>query len=408
MKLSLPKITYKKPKKIARFEKKLTKKWVRVKKRLAKRFAFVSVAKNKMVLKLRDFGANIVRISPPWLRKIGRIIWRPFGYSIRRMRLYLRRRPHRSFRLTRRRDYKRSLQLPGYWSFTNQVRAMMWRNKRLFGGLMATYFFVAVLFNSFGQQETYQALSDAVYSVGGDAFEGNWGKITASGILLFTSVREGLTPDATAAQTVLGGLTAFFAWLATVWALRNIMAGNKVRVRDAIYCSGGPVIPTVLVGLAIAVQLLPLSLGVLIYNAAIASQFISGVEAMLAWVAVALLGVLSLYWLVATLIALVVVTLPGMYPWRAIRTAGDLITGRRLRVLLRLVWVGVLITVTWVVLLIPVILFDQWIKTVWTVLAPVPLVPLSILGMSSVTIIFAAAYIYMLYRKVVDDDAKPA
>lgn len=408
MKLSLPKISYKKPKELIRVEKKLAKKWNATKKRVIKQFAFITIIKNKITLQAHRLGQKIVRISPPWLRRVGRIVWRPFGFVIWRVRLLLRRRPHRSFRLTKRRDYKRSLQLPGYWSFTNRVRAILWKNRRLFGGLMLTYFLVAFLFNSFGQQETYQLLSDAIYGVGGDAFDGNWGKITASGILLFTSIQQGLTPDATAAQTVLGGLTAFFAWLATVWALRNIMAGHKVSVRDAIYSSGGPVLPTILVGLVTAVQLLPLSLAILIYNAAIASQLISGVEAMLAWVVVALLGVLSLYWLTSTLVALVVVTLPGMYPWQAIRTASDLIVGRRLRILLRLVWLTVLVLLAWVILLVPVILFDQWIKSVWPVTGPMPLVPLSMLGMSAVTIIFVAAYVYMLYRKVVEDDAKPA
>lgn len=408
MNLSLRKITYKKPKRLVKFEKNVAKKWNAKKKQLRKRFLFVTIMKRSVMRQLERIGQKIVRISPPWLRRIGRVVWRPFAFMIRRTRLLLGRRPHRSFHLTRRRDYKRSLQLPGYWAFTNRVRAMLWKNRRLFGGLMLTYFIVAFLFNSFGQQETYQLLSDAIYGIGGDAFQGNWGKITASGILLFTSIQQGLTPDATAAQTVLGGLTAFFAWLATVWALRNIMAGHKVRVRDAIYSSGGPILPTVLVGLTIGIQLLPLSLGILIYNAAIASQLISGVEAMLAWVVVALLGILSLYWLVATFIALVVVTLPGMYPWQAIRTAGDLIIGRRLRVLLRLVWLVAIVVVVWVMLLIPVILLDQWIKSVWPVLAPAPLVPLSMLAMSSVTIIFVATYVYMLYRKVVEDDAKPA
>lgn len=408
MKLSIPKITYKKPKKLAKAQKNIAKKWNAKKKQLSKQFAFVTVFKNKITLQLQRIGQKIVSISPPWLRRIGRAVWRPFGFMIRRSKLLISRRPHRSFQLTKRRDYNRSLQLPGYWSFTNRVRSMLWKNRRLFGGLMLTYFIVAFLFNSFGQQETYQALSDAVYGIGGDAFEGNWGKITASGILLATSVQQGLTPDATAAQTVLGGLTAFFAWLATVWAVRNIMAGHRVSTRDAIYSSGGPLLPTVLVGLITIVQLLPLSLGILVYNAALTSEFITGVESMLGWVVVGLLGVLSLYWLTATLIALVVVTLPGMYPWQAIRTAGDLIVGRRLRILLRLVWLVVLVAIVWVILLIPIILFDEWIKTVWQVLAPLPLVPLSMLAMSSVTIIFAATYVYMLYRKVVEDDAKPA
>lgn len=375
---------------------------------LTRSFGFLGVWQRSVKKWLQRQGAAIARVSPPWLRRVGRIVWRPFGFMGARIRLLLARRPHRSFRLTRRRDYKRSLKLPGYWSFTNSVRSMLWKNRRLFGGIALSYLAVIFIVNSFGQQDAYQNLSNALYDAGGEFFEGNWGRITGAGILLFTSVTQGLTPNVTEAQTVLSALAVFFAWLATVWALRNVMAGRKVKVRDAVYSSGSPVIPSVLVSFIIVLQILPLSLAILVYNAAIVSGFISGVEAMLAWVAVALLGVLSIYWITSTIIALIIITLPGMYPWRAIQTAGDLVVGRRLRILLRLIWLAFIVVVAWAIIVIPIILFDDWIKDIWSAITWLPIVPVSILIMSSLTIVFVATYIYMLYRKVVDDDAKPA
>lgn len=408
MKFELPRIKLKKPTQLRLAEKRFDKKWRAFKKTTAKKFKFISVWRKNTAHWFTKVGDAIVRVSPPWLRRVGRIVWIPFGATIRRIKAFLARRPHRSFRLTRRRDYVRSLKMPGYWSFTNSVRAMLWKNKFVFGGLALTYLALAYIFNSFGQQEAYQNLSDALYSTGGELFEGQWGKVAGSGILLLTAVTTGLTPNMSSAQTVLGGLAVFYAWLATVWALRNIMAGRKVKVRDAIYNSGAPVVSTMLVAFILVVQILPLSIAMMIYNAAVVTQFIGGVESMLAWVAIALLAVLSIYWIASTIIALVVVTLPGMYPWRAIRTAGDLIVGRRLRVVLRFVWLALMIVVTWAIILIPIILFDDWLKKVWPVINWMPIVPLSILVMSSVTLIFTAAYIYMLYRKVVDDEAKPA
>lgn len=375
---------------------------------LGRQFTFAGKWSKQLGLWCRRAGQKVNSVSPPWLRKVGRVVWVPFGFMVLRIKRLLARRPHRSFKLTRRRDYKRSFKIAGYWSFTNTVRVMLWRNKGLFGGIALTYFALAFAFNSFGQQEAYQNLNNVLNEAGGDLFEGQWGAVTGAGLLLLTSVTTGLTPDASSAQTVLGILTVFLAWLATVWALRNVMAGRKVRVRDALYNSGSPIISTILVSLMLIVQLLPLSIALLVYNAALSSEFITGVEAMLAWVAVALLGVVSLYWMVGTFIALVVVTLPGMYPWQAIQTAGDLVIGRRLRVVLRVLWMVAVIIVSWVLIVIPVILFDQWIKGVWPAIGWVPIVPSMILAMSSLTIVFMAAYIYMLYRKVVDDDAKPA
>ncbi|OGL22130.1 hypothetical protein A2707_02155 [Candidatus Saccharibacteria bacterium RIFCSPHIGHO2_01_FULL_45_15] len=391
------------------FKKRFNKRRGVLTKKVTKRFHFVEVWKKVAFKWLRNGGAVIVRVSPPWLRKVGSIIKIPFAAVIRRLRRFLARRPHRSFRLTRRRDYKRSLNLPGYWSFTNSVRVMLWSHKKLFGGLLLTYFFLTLAIQGFGQQEAYDNLSTTLQETGGELFSGNFGQVSQAGLLLVTSVTSGLTPSVTEAQSVLGGLAVFFAWLATVWALRNVMAGRRIRVRDTVYSSGAPVLSTVVVAFALVVQLLPIAIATLVYQAAIASELISGgVEQMMVWIVLALLGVLSLYWITSTVIALVVVTLPGMYPFQAIKTAGDLIIGRRLRVLLRLVWVAALTIIIWAIIVIPLILLDAWVKQAWPAINWIPFIPMTILFMSSVSIIALAAYIYMLYRKVVDDDAKPA
>jgi hypothetical protein len=97
-----------------------------------------------------------------------------------------------------------------------------------------------------------------------------------------------------------------------------------------------------------------------------------------------------------------------MYPMRAIRAAGDLVVGRRLRVLLRLLWLGLVTIITWLIIMIPIILLDDWIKRLVPAISWLPLVPLTIIAMSSLTLVFAASYIYLLYRRIVDDDAAPA
>ncbi len=379
------------------------------KKYIRRQFKFVGVWRKVVAKRFSKIGKSIVRVSPPWLRRVGRIVLIPFTYLGVQIRSYLARRPHRSFRRTRRRDYKRSLQLPGYWSFTGRVQSMLWRNKQLFGGLMLVYFLVALAVGGFGQQTAYSSLSETLSQTGGEVFSGNWGQVGQASLLLVTSLTTGLTPNVTAAQSVLGGLTVFFTWLATVWALRNVMANRQVGVRDAVYSSGAPVLPTVIVAFALVVQLLPIAIAVLIYNAAIFSGYISGgVEGMLVWLVLVLLGVLSLYWIVSTVVAMIVVTLPGMYPFQAIRTAGDLVVGRRLRILLRFIWASLLVTIAWIVLIIPIILGDSWIKKIWPAIEWLPVVPTAILLMSSITVVWVATYVYMLYRKVVDDDASPA
>lgn len=326
-----------------------------------------------------------------------------------RTKSLMNRRPHRSFRMTNRRDYKRSLKAPGYWGFTNYVRKTLWSNKKLFGGLVLTYIAAAIIIGGLGAQETYATLSETLKQSGGELFEGNLGAVGQAGLLLVSSVTTGLSPDLTEAQSVLGGLAVFFAWLTAVWLLRNTLAGHKPKLRDGLYNSGSPVLATILVGFIITVQLLPAAIGVIVYSAAQVSGLMeTGVIAMLVWLGVALLSVLSLYWITSSLLALVIVTLPGMYPLHAIRTAGDLAVGRRIRILLRLLWLALTVVVAWALVMIPLILFDDWIKSVVPAINWLPLVPITIIAMASLTIVFSASYVYLFYRKIVDDDAAPA
>jgi hypothetical protein len=327
----------------------------------------------------------------------------------RRSDRLLARRPHRSFRLTRRRDYKRSLKLPGYWAFTIFVWKTLWKNWRLFGGLVLVYILATIIISGVGAQDTYSNLAQTLKDSSGDLFKGNFGTIGQAGLLLFTSVSTGLTPDITQAQSVLGTLAAFFGWLATIWLLRNVLAGHRPKLRDGIYNSGAPVIATVLVGFIITLQLLPTAISLIIYTAAQNSGLLDGgVSSMLVWASIIALIMLSVYWISSSFIALVIVTLPGMYPMQAVRAAGDMVIGRRLRVLYRLIWVLIVVVIAWLVVIIPIILFDDWIKKLVSAISWVPLVPLTIVTMGALSLVFVSSYVYLLYRRIVDDDASPA
>lgn len=344
-------------------------------------------------------------------RKVGVVSWlQRSGISLQRhIQEFKSRRPHRSFLLTRRRDYVRSLQLPGYWAFSNYVFQTIWRQRRLFGLLVLVYAILSGLVVGITSQDVYTQLGDALKTTSDDIFNGNLGEIGKAGLLLVATISGGANATPTEGQQIYGAIFVLLTWLTTVWLLRNILAGHAVRLRDGLYSAGAPIVATFFVGIILLVQLLPLGLAFVGYSAAVSSGLLSGgVAEMVFWTVASLLGVLSLYWVTSTIIALVVVTLPGMYPMRALRTAGDLVIGRRLRILLRLLWMLLGIVVVWAVVMIPIIIFDTWLKSVWSAVAGVPIIPLVLLAMGSVTIVWAASYVYLLYRKVVDDDARPA
>jgi len=333
----------------------------------------------------------------------------PFVRLKKRTQTFLARRPHRSFRRTRRRDYVRSLKLPGYWSFTNEVRSLLWQNRRTLGWVVVVYAVLSSLLVGLASQDTYTTLSGTLRDTSGDLFQGNWGEIGKASLLLFSSVTGSLSSAPTEAQQIYAGLIGLLTWLTTVWLLRAIKAGQKPRFREGLYNAGAPIVSTAAVALALIVQLVPAALAVIAFSAAMSTELLSGgVIAMLFTIAALLLVTLSLYWITSTLIALTVVTLPGMYPLQALKTAGDLVIGRRLRILLRWAWLAAMVVAAWIVVMVPVILFDTWLKSVLPAITWLPLVPVTLLGMSSLTVVTAAAYIYLLYRRVVEDDAAPA
>lgn len=322
---------------------------------------------------------------------------------------YLQRRPHRSFQKTRRRDYARSLALPGYLSFSVYVLRTLHAHKKIFLGLALFYAIVGGLLVGVASQETYSQLTALIDETGANIFSGGWGAIGQATTLFIATASGGITPSLTEAQQIYSGVILLLTWLATVWALRAILAGSKPSLRDTLYNSGAPIIGTGLVMLAAVFQLLPVALSIVIVNAAIATgMFDSPVMSMLISLAAGGLSLLSIYWVTSTIMALVVVTLPGMYPWQAIQTAGDIVIGRRLRILLRLLWMMLISALAVTVIVLPVIIIDRALSSVWSWFELVPLVPFTVTVVSSLVVIWSASYVYLLYRKVVEDDASPA
>ena len=322
----------------------------------------------------------------------------------KRFDAFMARRPHRSFRLTRRRDYIRPLTLPGNISFTYQVTNTLWKYKSTFLLLAAVYVLLYALLVGVQSQDTYTVLTDTLKETSGEALSGNWGAIGQASLLFLTIASFGVSAEASEAQQIFSVLIFLMAWLATVWLLRNLLAGHKVKLRDGLYNSGAPLFAMVCISLIIAVQLIPVAVATIGYSAAESTGLLEagGAGAMLFWLGAALLAVLSLYWITSSLFAMVIVTLPGMYPYQAIRMAGDLMLGRRIKILLRWLWMALVVVLTWAVVMIPIILLDMGLKSLWPAITWLPIVPIATLIMAGLTTVWVSAYVYLLYRKVVD------
>lgn len=316
-----------------------------------------------------------------------------------RVESFLKRRPYRSFRLAKKRDMPKNKPLPSNIIFTTEVFGIIKKYRRSFIYFIVIYAILYSLLAGILDQESYADLTESLRSLGPSVLGGDFGKVGQVSTTFLTVVNNHLSGGLSATQQIYITTLGLFTWLSVVWFLRQRLSGAEVKVRDALYTAGAPLLATIIVAIVGLFQLLPGTIGVLLYGAATQFGFINGgVEAMLFAIAAALLVALSLYWVTSTLLALVVVTIPGTYPFRALSIAGDVVVGRRLSILLRLLWMGFMVIIGWVMILIPVILLADVLPWKW-----LPIVPLTIQLLSGASMVFAAAYVYILYRRIIDD-----
>jgi hypothetical protein len=319
----------------------------------------------------------------------------------------LARRPHRSFKMTRRRDYVRELELPGYISFTSSVIKQLCKDKWLLTRFVALSMIVSGVIVGLASQLSFAEFVDSMDEQGGELLSGGWGGVARIGLLFVAGTSGHFNTSVSETQQIYAVIIGLLTWLVTVWLLRAQLAGNKPKLRDGLYNAGSPIVATFLLFLLFLVQLVPLAISVIMYTTAGTTGILENplLSIVVFFLAITLV-VLSLYLITSTLLALVIVTLPGMYPWHALRSASDLVIGRRSRILYRLLWCFVVTLLAWIVVLAPILFISYLVYTHFEQLSWMPIVPIALLLMSSITAIFVSAYIYLLYRKVVDSDTK--
>lgn len=274
--------------------------------------------------------------------------------------------------------------------------------------MIILYALIIIFLGIITSQSTYDSIGKLVSESLGKIFDGGVGQLLNAGMLTFSSLAIDTT-SLRAEQGVMLALLVLMTWLTAVWLMREILLGLKPKLRDGLYNATAPLISTSVVLLILLIQLSPVGIMALAYSALVSVHILTeGFGMMLFGLLAASVLTLVLYWVTSTIIALVVVALPGMYPLRAIQAASDLVVGRRLRIMLRIVWAFVYSSVIWCVVMVSLVLLERGLSSKLKWLESVPIVPFAGAFMMALLFVWLAAYIYLLYRKVVADDAKPA
>lgn len=297
---------------------------------------------------------------------------------LRRLRLP----PHKLIRFKR---VVHPVKLPSAWQITKKTSQQLWRARRPLLGIFIVYAVLSILLvRGFGSTGDVNALKQQL----SQGFGGNAGQL-ASGVTSLTNTLASSGTSATASAGVYQLLLGIIVSLATIWTLREMLAGNAVRVRDAFYKSMTPFITFFLVLLLIFLQALPFLIGGGLYTVAVSYGIAVTVVEKLLWVGLFLvLAAVSIYMLCSSVFGLYIVTLPEMTPRKALRSARHLVQYRRASVFRKVAFLLLGLALVSVVLMMPVVFLApgavSWIFFV--------------VGLAY--LIIANAYMYTLYREL--------
>ncbi len=284
--------------------------------------------------------------------------------------------------------HKAPVRLPNVWRLTRAATLTLWRHRKLFIGITLVYGLLnLILVQGFSGGTDVSSLKSELSQI----FHGHFGSL-ASGLSVFVvlvgSAGNGSSATAGAYQLFL----ALIVSLAVIWALRQVLAGAALRIRDAYYRGMAPLIPFVLVLLVIAVQLIPLLIGSALYSTVITNGIAVYFIEKVIWLAVfILLALVSLYLLSSSLFALYIVTLPDMTPLRALRSARELVRHRRWTVLRKILALPIILLAVAAIIMLPII--------VW--LTPLSRWVFFVLTMFVLTAVHT--YMYTLYRELLNE-----
>ncbi len=325
---------------------------------------------------------------------------------------------HQSFKRSYREDYVRELEVPGLLYHAASAFKIIFKNKKIFFGLIFLAVFLNIAFVGILSEETYVNFQDALDVAASedvtdeaevaDQFSERFGSLAKAGMVLASTILTGgLNQSMSEVQQAFAIIIFLILWLTTIYLLRHILVEHKPKLRDGLYNSLAPILSTGCVLVVAFIQAIPLMLVLVLHSTAVSTNFLSTpFYALIFFIFAALLTIFSLYLLSGTVIALIAVTIPGIYPMAALKTASDLVAGRRIRLLIRIIYMFFVLIVVWAIVMIPIILLDFWLKNSFDWIEGTPIVPFFLLFMFCFSTVYMATYMYLFYRRMLVYDNK--
>ena len=285
-------------------------------------------------------------------------------------------------------EAKERVRLPGSFRHTWRSFKVIKRFWKPLVGITGIYLILNIIFAS-GISNLSTAVSDIKFNLEiGDAANLSPLSTALNG---FGNLVASAGTSGSSTGSVLQTALIVIVSLVLIWALRHLLAGKKIKVKQAYYSAMFPLIPFLLVLLVIFIQLLPVLFGIPVISALLGAAFPSGgvlAGLILTAVSILLLG-WSLYMLSSSVFSVYIVTLPDMHPRRALKSAKNLVKFRRWAIMRRLIYLPIFILVAMGILVIPLILYATFL-----------VVPV-FYTLSVFSLLFVHVYLYTFYRELI-------
>lgn len=282
---------------------------------------------------------------------------------------------------------KPARRLPSVWQLSRSVFELIKANKKLFIGIIVVYGLLNLIL-----AQGLASTSD-INNLKNQLSQSLTGGLSsaASSLSSFVSLLSSSSNSAASTSTYqffLGLITS----LAIIWALRQVIAGASLRIRDAFYRGMYPFVPFILVLLVIGLQLLPLLIGAGIYSVVVHNGIaVMFVEKLVWGLLFAVLALVSLYLVSSSIFALYIVTLVDMSPVKALRSARKLVKHRRLQIIRKLLFLPLLLLAVAALIMLPVIL---WLT---------PIASWVFFALKMFALLVTHSYLYILYRELLNE-----
>lgn len=280
-------------------------------------------------------------------------------------------------------EAQRRTKLPSSFYLTGQVFSTLRKYWKPLGGIVLVYLILNVIFAS-GVSSLSSSVSDIKTNLeSGHKF---WNAIGGFSTLV-GSAGASSSQTASILQTVLIILVS----LVIIWALRQLLAGNSIGVKEAYYRSMTPLVPLLLVLAVIFLQLLPVTLGMAVITTILTTIFVSsGLLTGILVVIFAALAAWSAYMISSSIFAFYIVTLPDMQPRQALHSAKNLVQFRRWALMRRIIFLPIFLLIVMGAIIVPLILYVSFL------VAPIFYI------LSALAILFVHTYFYSLYRSLLE------